>query len=132
MINFLNDKPILTMGNFSFINDDRGSTRPINIIYYKKPCSIHPFFKREAVRGDLLDTCFKRFYGDIDLSLRFWANGGTVETCPDACITMFNNRDSIKREALTNYSMKDEMEFHKKWDDYDFNMRSDKTPTYRV
>jgi len=124
MISFLDKKPIMTMGNLSFITDDRGSTRPMDIRYYDLECSIHPFCKREAIKGDFFDPRFNRFYGDIDLSLRFWAAGGTVETCPTSCITMFNNRDKIKRDALKDHLQPDEIEFKKKWDGYDFNLCS--------
>jgi len=123
MINFLSVRPENTMGNLSFITDDRGGTRPMNIQYYGKECSIHPFFRRDMVKGDLFDPRFKRFYGDIDLSLRFWAMGGTVQTCPNSCITMFNNRDKVKRQAIADHLKRDEYEFKKKWDDFDFDLR---------
>jgi hypothetical protein len=96
----------------------------MDIKYYGKECSIHPFIKREAITGNFFDPRFKRFYGDIDLSLRIWAAGGTVQTCSNSCITMFNNRDKIKREALTNFYFQDEEEFKKKWDEYDFSLPS--------
>lgn len=122
MIYFLNASPDKTMGNFNLTTDDRGSSRPLNIRYYDKLCSIIPFFQRKDVTEDLFDPQFKRFYGDIDLSLRFWTSGGQVLTCPDSCVRMFSNRDRVKKEALENYSKVDEIAFKKKWDGYDFNL----------
>lgn len=124
MINLLEDKPLLTLGNFSCVSDNRGTIRPIDVRYYGKLCAIHPFFKREAVQGDLLDLRFKRFYGDIDLSMRFYAHGGSVVTCPTALITMFSNRDRIKKEAIASHFNNDDLEFKKKWGNYDFSLCS--------
>jgi len=131
MIEMLDPEPKYTMGNFNLTTDDRGSSRPLNIRYYNKLCSIIPFFRREDVDGDMFDLRFKRFYGDIDLSLRFWAAGGKVITCPQSRVTMFSNRDNIKKKAVSEYSKLDEIEFKKKWDNYDFNLHGN-TETPRM
>jgi hypothetical protein len=127
MISFMEQQPPLTVGGFDIVSNNRGSLKNISaIIYYGQACSIFPFVRREEVLsnfGYFLDSGLKRFYGDIDLSLRFISIGGQVKTCPDAEITMFSNRDSIKKEALATYSDEDKSYFNNKWDGYDFNLR---------
>jgi glycosyltransferase involved in cell wall biosynthesis len=120
MIDLLEKKPKLTMGTPVVFSNRAGVIRTErDIIYKDKPCSIFPFFRKcdvDDMFGFMFDyPRFKRFYGDIDLSLRFWGYGGSVEKCEDSEITVYFIRDQIKKDALNKYFKDDEDSYNSQW-----------------
>jgi len=132
MIDFLEEEPPLTVGEFKIFARNRDSVRDLKkIAYYGHTCSIFPFVNREEhiVHFDyFLDPGLRRFYGDIDLCLRYWAAGGRISYCP-AEITMFSYRDGIKKAAVRDELPSDEKYFNDKWRSHDFSVPSYKATT---
>ncbi|MFC1921603.1 glycosyltransferase family 2 protein, partial [Chloroflexota bacterium] len=66
--------------------------------------------------GSLMDCHYRSFWGDPDLSLRVWHNGGRVETCPDAWIYYPDRRvDKTYESSYNNYFTRDKEAFISRW-----------------
>lgn len=101
-------------GNFRHF-DARGE-RPEPGIYGKLYA---PFLciRRDTVDriGGLMDCYYKRFWGDPDLSLRVWHNGGKVETCPNAWVYHADCNDEIYKSSYNSYFIRDREAFIQRW-----------------
>jgi hypothetical protein len=128
MLAFMRKQPPMTIGSFGLMIEGK---RAKSIVYYDKLCAIIPCVKRDEIKerlGCLIEPQFKRFYGDPDLSLRWWSIGGQVKECDKALVNMYRWRDTIKSNDVRSYFDADERVFKGKWDSYDFNLRCYKEP----
>lgn len=129
MLRFMKKHPPMTIGSFKLMIEGKDA-KPI--VYYDKLCAIIPCVRREEVKaryGYLLDPEFKRFYGDPDLSLRYWSVGGNVVECPNAKVDMYRWRDTIKSNDVRSYFDVDDKAFKQRWDGYDFSLHGHKEET---
>lgn len=131
MIDFMKTQPPLTVGGFKIFSKNREDLKEISkITYFNHVCSIFPFVRREETLskfGYFFDSGLKRFYGDIDLSLRFISQGGHIRFCDNSVITMFSNRDDIKKASIAKYWDADDKYFNHKWSGHDFSLHGNKT-----
>lgn len=67
------------------------------------------------VGGMIMDTNYRRFFGDPDLSLKVWANGGNVLSAPDAWIYHCDYDDDQYKKAYNQYFEKDRQTFINRW-----------------
>lgn len=114
MKDFIGDK--FAIGNFRAL-DDWENLLPVEK-YYNKVYSWFPFISRESLEklgGVLLDTRYKSFYGDPDLSLRMWWAGGEVLTCNDARIKLCGIYDDLKKDNAEKYEEEDKQTFIERW-----------------
>jgi len=65
--------------------------------------------------GGLMDRCYSSFFGDADLSLRVWHNGGSVETCPNAWIYHADCNDEVHNISNSSYFLRDRETFTQRW-----------------
>ncbi|MBI4232794.1 glycosyltransferase [Candidatus Peregrinibacteria bacterium] len=101
-------------GNFRHF-DVRGE-RPEPGIYGKLFAPFLCIRKDKADKiGGLMDCYYKSSWGDPDLSLRVWYNGGRVETCPNAWIYHADCNDEVHRESHDKYFIRDQQAFVRKW-----------------
>ena len=126
MLAFMKKQPPMTIGSFGLMIEGKDAK---SIVYYDKLCAIIPCARREEVKaqfGYLLDPTFKRFYGDPDLSLRYWSRGGQAIECPNAKVNMYRWRDTIKSNDVRSYFDVDKKAFKQRWDGYDFSLHGHK------
>lgn len=79
--------------------------------------AFNPCIRREIAKqiGGFYDPYYKSYYGDPDLSMRVWLNGGRVELCPDAWVVFRNECDDLDYESHTDYAERDFQAFFKRW-----------------
>lgn len=65
--------------------------------------------------GGLMDLSYRSFYGDPDLSMRVWNNGGKVLTCHNAWLQREDCLDSNHIHSHNMYFSIDERTFIKRW-----------------
>jgi len=76
-----------------------------------------PCIRRDLVEqvGGFYDPYYKHYYGDPDLAMRVWHNGGKAELCLDAWVEYHNELDNIDLESQTNNSERDFNAFFQRW-----------------
>ncbi|MEN6348500.1 MAG: glycosyltransferase [Syntrophomonas sp.] len=76
-----------------------------------------PCIRRNLVAdvSGFYDPYYKHYYGDPDLAMRVWHNGGKVELCLDAWVEYHNELDNIDLEAQTDNSEMDFNAFFERW-----------------
>ena len=98
--------------HFDLINGERPEPG-----YYGKLYA--PFFcirKAVAIRiGGLMRTCYHRFFGDPDLSMRVWFSNGAVATCPDAWVYHNDCKDRVYQNGYDKYFATDRDTFMWRW-----------------
>lgn len=101
-------------GNFRHF-DARGE-RPEPGIYGKLYAPFLCIRRDKADRiGGLMDCYYKSFWGDLDLSLRVWHNGGRVETCPNAWVYHADCNDDAYKSSYSSYFVHDREAFIRRW-----------------
>lgn len=101
-------------GNFRHF-DARGE-RPEPGIYGKPSAPFLCIRKDKAnIIGGLMDCYYKSFWGDHDLSLRVWHNGGKVETCPNAWVYHADCNDEVHESSYNRYFIHDQQSFVRRW-----------------
>lgn len=58
---------------------------------------------------------FKSFWQDVDLSMRFYANGGNVELCPEGGFDLENAKDAAHSKNWERYFEEDKGNFITRW-----------------
>ncbi len=101
-------------GNFRHF--DAKGERPEPGIYSRLYAPFFCIRRDKADRiGGLMDCYYKRFWGDPDLSLRVWHNGGRVETCPNTWVYHAECSDEIHESSYKSYFIRDRDAFIQRW-----------------
>jgi MoaA/NifB/PqqE/SkfB family radical SAM enzyme len=82
-------------------------------IYY----AYNPCIRNEVVAriGGFYDPYYKCYWGDPDLAMRVWHNGGKTALCLDAWVEFHNVIDTIDSESQEKYKERDYEAFVKRW-----------------
>lgn len=114
------DQEPLVVGNFAMAREQINGPglkvmRPIT--YYDQECACFPCVRKDITKYlvDFIDPVFNSFYGDIDLSLRAWKEGGRVETAPEAKVFCDNQVDDVTDKSRQAFFDKDEKAFVDRW-----------------
>ncbi len=77
----------------------------------------NPCIRRDLVErvGGFYDPYYKAYYGDPDLAMRVWHNGGKVELCLNAWVEFHNDVDTVDLESHADYAQRDFYAFFKRW-----------------
>lgn len=102
-------------GGFKFLNRDGPCPEHG---YYGKLFTRVPFIRRKVCEevGGFIDTAYKAFFGDADLSLRVWNAGGRVEVCPYAQLYSADIPDNQHKAMMGRYYAQDKKTFRERWD----------------
>jgi GT2 family glycosyltransferase len=65
--------------------------------------------------GGLFDPIFTNYWGDPDLCMRIWENGGSVDVCNTALIQVAQSDDEVKSQNLAKSFSKDTERFLDRW-----------------
>jgi len=117
MLEFMKTKTNPFIGASKMMNQNRREIGPFGA--YKRLYACYGCMSRETVK--MLDGIFSRdfFYswGDIDLSMKCWEQGGKVEICQDAIVIPRQIEDEVYKEHRSKYFQRDEEVFLSKWHD---------------
>lgn len=85
--------------------------------YFGKPFAAFICMRKDDIDsvGGLIDERYSSFYGDPDLSMRVWNNGGNVEYTQNPLIHYYDKEDYIKSYNKSLYEEKDKQAFMSKW-----------------
>ncbi|MDO8568157.1 MAG: radical SAM protein [Dehalococcoidales bacterium] len=85
--------------------------------YYGKLFAPFLCVRRDKVEriGGLMDRAYYSFFGDADLSLRVWHQGGRVATAPDAWIYHADCSDDVHQTSSNSYFSRDREVFILRW-----------------
>ncbi len=103
-------------GSFKFL-DKYGRFCP-ECGYYGKLFARVPFIKKTDcdIIGGLIDPELNAYYGDVDLAMRAWVAGGSVQVCKEAKLFSGNVTDNQNSAMMDEYYRPDKQTFRKKWD----------------
>lgn len=85
--------------------------------YFNKIFAPFPFMRRDLIEkvGGLFDQEYRSFYADPDLSMRVYANGGTVAVCEASVVYHPFINDALHQKSVQLYADQDRATFIKRW-----------------
>jgi len=115
MLNFVESQTGLFIGAYK-LNDGYWLEPPLYAVYAKLYANFG-CASRKTIEGigGYLDTIYKGFWADVDMSLRTWEAGGRVEVCPNTWVDLTNSQEEISQENKEENFDNDLETFLKRW-----------------